>query len=346
MLYEFAPMEGLTTWYFRQLHHTFFGGAARYYTPFLSANQNLSFQSREKAEIAPEHNQGIALVPQIMTNRADEFVWAVRYLEERGYQEVDLNLGCPASQVVNRKKGSGFLENPDALDRFFEETFSLLSKQDAHVRISVKTRIGYHSPSEADGLLRIYNRYPLSEVIIHPRTRKEYYKGTPHRDVFRKMLEESVNPVCYNGDLHSAEDCRALMREFPADRYPKLKGIMIGRGLLADPPLFRELQGGSALTEAECRSFTDALYQNYRAAIDGGDLNILHKMKEMWTYLGTGFVGKDGSRQTAERALRDILKTNSLTGYQIAVDNFFALCRRIPPQLCCQKTSIAGECRR
>ena len=252
MLYEFAPMEGLTTWYFRQLHHTFFGGAARYYTPFLSANQNLSFQSRETAEIAPEHNQGIMLVPQIMTNRADEFVWAIRYLEERGYQEVDLNLGCPASQVVNRKKGSGFLENPDALDRFFNETFALLQKQNSRVRISVKTRIGYHNPSEAEELLRIYNRYPLSEVIIHPRTRKEYYKGTAHRDVFQKMLEESVHPVCYNGDLHSAADCRALMREFPTERYPQMKGIMIGRGLLADPALFRELQGGTALTEAEC----------------------------------------------------------------------------------------------
>lgn len=358
-------MESLTTWYFRQLHHEFFPGVDRYFTPFLSANQNFTFQSREQDEIAPGNNPGIQLVPQIMTNRAEEFVWAVQTICPLGYPEINLNLGCPASQVVNRKKGAGFLENPEALDRFFEETFAELDKLKISAQISVKTRIGYHSPEEADGLLRIYNRYPLSEVIIHPRTRKEYYQGTPHREVFRKMLEESRHPVCYNGNIFTVQDYQDLLQEFPVSRYPMFHAVMLGRGLLSDPALVREIlasnlrtdcvspdipaDGTSAsaiptrktadsgedtafcknsrLTKEECRAFTTALLRKYQSVIDGGDHNILSKMKEIWTYLGTSFTGSDGDPRTAERAVKEIHKSRTLSEYRIAAENLFASCR-------------------
>ena len=178
MRYYFAPMEGITGYIYRNAHHTLFPGIDKYFSPFLVPNQNHRFSYREMQDIMPEHNNQIQLVPQILTNQADAFIWTALELKQLGYEEVNLNLGCPSGTVVSKNKGSGFLALRDELDLFLDQVCSELQ-----MKISIKTRIGKDSPDEFDELLRIFNKYPLEELIIHPRIQKDYYKNTPNTDV-------------------------------------------------------------------------------------------------------------------------------------------------------------------
>ena len=148
MRYALAPMEGVTGHVFRQAHAACFGPADKYLTPFLSPNQNLCFTSRERAEVLPEHNDGLNVVPQLLTSNAAHFLWASRELAAMGYREVNLNLGCPSGTVSAKGKGAGFLAYPDRLERFLDQVFSYVT-----IDVSVKTRIGKASPDEWDGLL-------------------------------------------------------------------------------------------------------------------------------------------------------------------------------------------------
>ena len=197
MNYYFAPMEGITGYLFRNAHAEQFPGVDRYYSPFLSANHNYSFQNKEKRDVAPEHNDSLKLVPQLLTKKADEFVWGAMEMFRLGYGEVNLNLGCPSSTVASKGKGSGFLAHPDELDRFFDRTFEMLGKQGAGPKISVKTRIGYADAKEAVPLMRIFNRYPIAELIIHSRIRTAMYGGVPDLEAFSEMYAMREIPTAF-----------------------------------------------------------------------------------------------------------------------------------------------------
>ena len=95
-----APMEGLTGYLWRQVHAALFGPADKYFTPFLSPNATRTFQRKELDEIDPAHNAGLYVVPQLLTNRAEHFLWAAGELYARGYREINFNLGCPAGTVA------------------------------------------------------------------------------------------------------------------------------------------------------------------------------------------------------------------------------------------------------
>ena len=200
-----APMEGLTGYLWRQVHAELFGPADKYFTPFLSPNATCTFQRKELDEIDPEHNRGLNVVPQLLTNRAEHFLWAARELHDRGFREVNFNLGCPAGTVAAKRKGAGLLAYPQELDRCLEEIFAGLPRG---MTMSVKTRIGKNDPGEWPGLLEIYRRYPLAELIVHPRLQKDFYKGMPHREAFSTV--SGPWPVVYNGDIWTAEDAAAL----------------------------------------------------------------------------------------------------------------------------------------
>ena len=246
-----APMEGLTGYLWRQVHAELFGPADKYFTPFLSPNATCTFQRKELDEIDPEHNRGLNVVPQLLTNRAEHFLWAARELHDRGFREVNFNLGCPAGTVAAKRKGAGLLAYPQELDRCLEEIFAGLPRG---MTVSVKTRIGKNDPGEWPGLLEIYRRYPLAELIVHPRLQKEFYKGTPHREAFSTV--SGPWPVVYNGDIWTAEDAAALSRDFPGT-----DAVMLGRGLMRDPSLLRQLRGGPAASVREAalrRSAGDA----------------------------------------------------------------------------------------
>ncbi len=301
-----APLEGITGWIFRSAVHECFGGFDKYFVPFIRPNQMGHFSAREKKDILPEHNKGMRAVPQILTNRADDFLRTAEKLRDYGYEEINLNLGCPSKTVVTKGRGAGFLADPDKLDSFFEEIFGKCS-----LRISVKTRLGMEDASEFKRLLEIYNRYPVEELIIHPRVQKDFYKNTPDLDTFEEAAESSRSPVCYNGDIFSEVDWEKFV-----SRFPRTDCIMTGRGVLKDPSLARQLQGGKSADKSELRRFHDLLYAGYCEEMSG-DRTILYKMKELWTYLVPLFAD-------SKKYAKKIKKAEKCAVYEQIVDDLFA----------------------
>ena len=232
MKFYFAPMEGLTGYVYRNAHHAFFPkGIDKYFSPFIVTNQSASFKTREMNDILPENNRGIVLIPQLLTNNADDFIRTAKRIKQLGYNQINLNLGCPSRTVVSKGKGSGFLAKRAELDVFLDKIFN-----QQVIRISIKTRIGKDRPEEFNELMAIYNKYPMEELIIHPRVQLDFYKNKPNMEAFTAAFNQSKNPVCYNGDLFSAEDCK----KFSAG-YPGVETTMLGRGLLMNPGLVYEL---------------------------------------------------------------------------------------------------------
>lgn len=336
MKFYLAPLEGVTGYIFRNALKEYFPGTDRYFTPFIVPDQKHALRKRELRDILPENNQVKGLVPQILTSDPVRFVETAKALAEYGYEEVNLNLGCPSGTVVAGGRGAGMLADVDRLDRFLDQIF-----RDTDLRISVKTRIGMEHPEEGYTLMKIYNQYPISEVIIHPRTRKEFYKGEPHLDVFGELLAMSKHPVCYNGNLFTVRD----YEQFRV-RFPQVERVMIGRGVLADPGLMRRLkslehaqktgedasrkengieQPGSEIYRTgkqELRAFHDTIFQQYREIFDE-DKNAIFHMKELWSYLMHSFEG-------SESYAKKIRKTSSLNEYRCEVGNLFRACELYP----------------
>ena len=272
--YDFAPLDGITKGVFRRVWAAHFGGADRYFIPFFSPTDQHILTDRDRREIDPANNGGLPLVPQVMTCRAKDFLWAAEVVADMGYTEVNLNLGCPSGTVTAKGKGAGFLAKPEELDRFFDQVFSKV-----RMPVSVKTRLGIQEPEEFARLLEIYNRYPIACLTIHARVQKEKYRGPVHLDAFAQALAESRNPVCYNGDLRTAAEVEAL-----SQRFPSVEAVMIGRGAVADPALLRKLRGGPAATKEELQAFTQDLYRAYQAFY-GQVGTAAQRMREVWFYL-------------------------------------------------------------
>ena len=277
MRYYFAPMEGLTDSIYRRLHHKYFPGVDRYYMPFLSPTIHRTLTHKEDRELPMADSVDFAAVPQILTKVSEDFLWAARVCRDRGYEEVNLNVGCPSGTVVSKGKGSGMLRDASALDRFLEEIF-----QASPLPISVKTRLGLESPEEFPALLEVFNRYPIQELTIHPRVRKQFYDGSVHMEVFDFAVKNSKNPLCYNGDILCLADSEALHR-----KYPQIDAVMIGRGLIADPGM---LSGGTDVTALE--GFMNELMAVYEVEF-GGSRNAIFRLKENWGFLHDRFEGCD-----------------------------------------------------
>ena len=252
----FAPLEGITGYVYRNAHHACFGGVDRYFTPFVVATFTRKVKTREKMDILPQNNAGTPLVPQILSNNAEEFLATARYMADFGYPEVNLNLGCPMATVVNKHKGSGFLSVPDELDAFLDKIYNgaeqIRTGSGKPLRISVKTRLGMDSPEEFEKIFSIYRQYPLSELIVHARTRKEMYAGMPHLTIFRRLLDETQIPLVYNGNIFTVRDEERAEALFAGTSSP-CRGFMLGRGLLSDPALAEKIcaaAGSAADTSA------------------------------------------------------------------------------------------------
>lgn len=302
----FAPLEGITGYIFRNVYEEFFGGIDCYYSPFVVTRDGGIMKNKEKRDILPENNKRIALVPQLLTNQAENFCRAAKQMKELGYEEVNLNLGCPSGTVVSKGRGAGFLARTEELNRFLETIF-----EQCECRISIKTRIGLEDAEEFYELLEIYNQYPVCELIVHPRTRTEFYKGKPHREIFDYAYENSRNPLCYNGDICTMEDYLEIQ-----ERYPKLESVMIGRGFLARPGFIgNQTRKHEVVTKESLQKFMERLLSDYRQVMSG-DIHALFKMKEIWIYLAPYFTNY-------ERYLKKIKKANRLSEYQTAVSKLF-----------------------
>lgn len=269
----FAPLEGVTSAVYRNAHYRCFSGIDQYYMPFVSPTQHHVNTPRELRDILPEHNGDTPVVPQLLTKCADDFLWAAGDLAAMGYREVNLNLGCPSGTVASKGKGSGFLGHLEDLERFLDQVF-----QKSPVSISIKTRLGVQDPDEFYPILELYNRYPVKELTVHPRVQKDIYRNHVRMEHYLYAMEHSKNPLCYNGDLAAAADVAAF-----SGKYPAIDTIMIGRGLVANPALARQIKGGGAATVEELRMFHDMIYEGF-AEMMNSRRNAMIRMKEVWYY--------------------------------------------------------------
>lgn len=307
MNYYLAPMEGITGYIYRNAYHKYFGNADKYFAPFISPDKNICINRKEKRDVLPENNKVPRLVPQIMTNNSKYFSDTEKELAQLGYDEVNLNLGCPAATVVTKKKGSGFLFYPDELDDFL---YNIFDKRTG--KISIKTRIGKESPDEFYSLIEIFNKYPIEELIIHPRIQKDFYKNKPNLRVFTDALSISKNKIVYNGDIHSTEDYNYFVKA-----YPDVDSIMLGRGILKNPLLICRIKSVDISDEIHhIENFMDEILNNYYDNMKD-EKNVLFKMKELWLYMSESFT-------EGEKYWKRIKKARNFSEYNTAVSGLFS----------------------
>ncbi len=283
----FAPLEGITTHLYRNIYEKYYGHIDKYFAPFISPAENCPMTPKERKDLLPENNKGIYLVPQIITCKSGHFIEAAKELKDMGYSEINLNLGCPSGTVCAKKKGAGFLSIPNELESFLDDIYSFGNAN--NIKISVKTRLGYADPDEFYDLLNIFNKFPISELIIHPRIRSDFYKGESRFEYYKYAIKNSKNPIVYNGNIFAKEDYDALC----SDMDLSIDTIMLGRGLVGNPSLNNALRTGN--TEIDYKSFWemhDSLYNEYKKILSP-DINVLYRMKELWSLWKLSFEGHD-----------------------------------------------------
>ena len=324
-----APLEEVTGYVFRNAYHAYFYPFDKYFAPFVAAKEQKGrlFNYKERNDILPENNRGIILIPQILTNNSEAFIRTARGMREYGYEEINLNLGCPSKTVVNGGRGSGFLQDREGLRKFLDKIFEQLD-----MKISIKTRLGRYEPEEIGPLMEIFNDYPLEELIIHPRVQKDFYKNQPNLGAFHDAVEESKIPLCYNGDIFTPENYEEMKREFP-----KVDTFMLGRGILMNPALLdlirmREKTDVKKTTDIDVTEWkkeetlrkmqsTDRYKKEIHAFLEQikcdylevgmGEKNTLFKLKELWAYMGQ-------NAPEAKKALKRIRKSQSMADYDSA----------------------------
>lgn len=319
MKFYLAPLEGITGYLYRNAIHDYYGkGVDKYFTPFLTPHTKCSFNAKELNDITPEHNRDMYTVPQVLTNSAKDFLRIEKDLCKLGYEEININLGCPSGTVASKGRGAGFLAETQKLDHFLEDIFA-----GTNAKISLKSRIGIDDPEDFYELLDIYNKYPLEELIIHPRILREYYQGIPHWEIFDYAVRNSKNSLCYNGDIFSVEDYQRFLEELiqPNDGN-RVHAVMLGRGVLQNPALIEQLvlfeQKGineQPFDKERFKVFHDRLRADYMTQMSG-DMNVLYKMKELWFYLITLFPNQ-------EKTLKKIKKAKRLAEYDAAIRELF-----------------------
>lgn len=300
---SFAPLQGYTDDVYRRLHHHIFGGVARYYTPFLRMEGN-DVRAKDLRDIDPAHNEGVPVIPQIIVKSMKEFEFLLQIVEERGYSEVDINMGCPFPMQAKHGRGSGLLPHLNVV----EEMAKAISGH-KEMKFSVKMRLGWENAEEWRPVLDIFNEIPLTQITLHPRLGKQQYKGEPDEEAFAAFYELCRHPLLYNGDLKSVADIERI-----AEKFPKLSGVMIGRGLLARPTLAQEYQNGEEMSWNERRRLLlrmhDELKTHYGKIVNS-ESQLHSKLRTFWEYMDT---------QLDKKVYKRIMKSGNLKNYLAAVD--------------------------
>lgn len=305
MKYYLAPMEGITGFIYRNAYKKYFDNIDKYFMPFIVPNKSRRLKTRELRDVLPENNKGIKVIPQILTNDSEGFIETCKKLKKLGYEEVNLNLGCPSGTVVAKGRGSGFLAKREELDKFLEEIYKI-----EDMKISLKIRLGKDSPEEFYELIKIFNKYPVYELIIHPRTQKDFYGNTPNLKVFKDALKLSKAEVCYNGDIFTKNDIEKFKEEFEG-----VDKVMIGRGILANPGLLKEIKDGEVIDKKVLKEFHDEIFNSYREVFNE-DRNAIFRMKELWGYMI--YIFSDNKKYA-----KKIKKSQKLSDYLEAVNSLF-----------------------
>lgn len=312
-----APLEGITDSIYRNTFSKYYGGVAKYFTPFLSPNSTHKFTTREFKDIDPEKNDIKTSVPQLLTNNAEHFLWAVSKIAPLGFKEINFNLGCPSGTVVAKKKGSGLLYYPEELDKILYEIFdgleAVCAKAGANVpAISIKTRLGKNEADEFYEILDIYNKYPISELTIHPRIQSDFYREPIRPEYFDYAIEHSKAPLVFNGEIKTVDDIGEIFR-----KYDTVNAIMIGRGLIANPQLAMDYAAGkeSDFDFDRFKQFHDDLLKQYIEVLSG-EKPVLHRLKEFWAIWQVQF-------SDHEKVIKKIRKSNRIADYKSALNELF-----------------------
>lgn len=308
MRLHFAPLQGYTEAPYRRIHQQVCGGIDAYYTPFIRLEHG-RLRPKDLREAHPDQNAGLTLVPQIIANGGDEFRTLAQHLIAQGHRQLDINMGCPFPLQTRVGRGSGILAHPDRVAEILAVARQLHEAE--QVTFSIKMRLGQTSVDESMALLPMLNDTPLHHITLHPRVGVEQYRGELHLDAFDAFYQQSVNPLVFNGMLTTVDEMHQI-----SERYPRLSGMMIGRGLLARPTLAAEYVSGQSLTDDECRrkvlQMHRLLFDHYQQAIEGGEPQLVQKMHSFWEYLEPLF---------GHKAIKKILKSGSLRNYREAVAN-------------------------
>ena len=313
-LLSLGPFQGITDAPFRNVFKRHFGGIDKYYTPFFTGIQKDHAKNLQVEEIDPRCNDVDTLTPQILSTDAEEILRFAKQCKQLGYKEINLNMGCPFPRVANKKRGCGLLPYPDKVGAMFEAIFEQID-----INFSVKCRLGYFNADEINAILPIFNRFPLSELIIHPRIGKQLYKGEADVERFKALMPSINAPLVYNGDIVSVESFKRIQNVVqPVNQF------MLGRGLLANPFLAEQIKNDSAdelmrpptsdKTERLHRYILDLYEDRLRHA--GGSPKVLGRMKELWSYLMNAF-------DEPQDVWRYIKKINALKEYEDQVELVF-----------------------
>lgn len=306
----FAPLEGMTGYIYRRAYEKHFanGRIDKYFTPFIVPKEKTFLTTREIRDISMDNNQGMSVVPQILTNNAKGFLDTAHALKEQGYDTVNLNLGCPAGTVVSKGRGSGFLDDLKGMEIFFDEIM-----EHTDVKVSIKTRLGKEFPSEIEDIVDLFNKYDFEEWILHARVREDFYKNKPNLEAFSYAAKKSKHSIVYNGDIFTVDDFRKIKEQFP-----DTDGVMCGRGFIANPGLLGEIYGREPMTKETLKAFLDELQEGYKE-IMSGDWDVLFRLKELWSYMNCMF-------EDSKKEWKRIRKSNKLSDYNEAVDHLFEVC--------------------
>ena len=274
----YAPLEGIGLRVLRCVHNEVFGNVDAYFAPFISPGDQERVNRKGMRDIAPEENKEVKPKIQVLTGNSESFLKFAEDVKGLGYDEININMGCPVQMVTKKGRGSGMLRDTEALDSFLYEIFD---KSD--VKITVKTRIGFSSSKELPTLIEIFNKYPITELTIHPRIREQFYKGTPDMEAFSFAYNNYKGKLCYNGDIWEKEDF-CIIKE----KYPRLEGVMIGRGAVKNPAIFREINGGKSLATEEIVQFIERMKEEWFSVLRS-ETYTLYKLKELMGYLLLNF---------------------------------------------------------
>lgn len=300
-----APMEGVTTYVFRNVFDKYYGGIDKYYTPFVASSK---LKGREKSEVSRETNQCSNLIPQILANNEKTFMSIVGQLKNMGYEEVNLNIGCPSKTVTVKGRGAGMLYDLMSLERFLDVIFDKCD-----LEISIKSRIGVSSLNEWEDILKVYRKFPIKELIIHTRLLDEMYTGKGHIDSFKLAQDMLTIPLCYNGEIKDEESFSNLKKE-----CPDIESVMLGRGLVSDIMLAEKLKkvdtdsikdsSNMILSDKRFIDFHRELLEEYIKVMPG-EVPVLFKMKELWAFWKETY-------NLDDRDLKEIRKAKSISQYE------------------------------
>lgn len=300
-----SPLQGFTDFRFRNTFNQFFTGIDWFYAPYIRLNGKFDIKPAYERDILPKNNEELTVIPQIITNDPEEFLFVVDFVQKLGYQELNWNLGCPYPMVAKRCMGSGLINDAKKIDHVLHRVH-----EESDITVSMKMRMGYENAQEILEVFPILNKYPLKNIAIHARIGKQLYKGGVDLVAFEKCLDHTPHQIYYNGDLNSVQAFKMLK-----ERFPSINHWMIGRGLISDPFLPAMIKANTSDYPSDRREvfgkFHDTLFHEYQQALSG-DKHLLIKMLHYWEYFSQSF-------PESKKVLKRIKKANNLFKYEQAV---------------------------